>query len=361
LKPTVIGGVPTVFDRIHDRIISQIQSSLIAKLLWKLNVPLLRTFIYDRIKAAFGGRLRLFASSGAPLRPQVAQLLCECIAPVLIIYGATETGCSLCTMPEVPSQLGTIGVPIPGIRVKLDPVEDFAKDHEDVGEIWVSGPSVCDGYLGEAADDFTSEDGGTWFRTGDIAKKNADGTFSIIDRRKNFVKTSHGEYVALQHVEKVLTESPIVESIWCYADPSKPSVVAVVAVNEQHMREDLDVSDVDQACENPEVQKAVVKVFENLGKQRGLRTFEIPKAVYLQKKPFSMEEGEVTPTFKLVRRTLQQRYKQQLDSLYESIGSKSGGDGQSAAGKATSPRSNGSASSSSTAAQNAKATPSRAM
>lgn len=238
LKPTVFPGVPRVFNRIA----AQIQGQLDAP---GLKGKLLRTAVaakianhdatgtvthafYDRVvfrkvKAVLGGRVRFMASGSAPIRPDVLKLLRVCFcADIREGYGQTENaGVCLMMLPD-DKVLGSCGPPVMGMELRLKDCPELGYTSKDSpmprGELLSRGQSVFDGYFKDEEKTRETIDEQGWMHSGDVAAVDATGRFYIVDRVKNLVKLSQGEYVAIENVEGKLSSEKHLAQLWLYGD-----------------------------------------------------------------------------------------------------------------------------------------------
>ncbi|GER44373.1 long-chain-fatty-acid CoA ligase [Striga asiatica] len=265
LKPTFLAGVPRVFERIHEGVLQavgelnwrrrKIFSMLYKYKLYWLNKgykqkdasPLADLLAFGKIKSRLGGRLRLIVSGGAALSSEVEEFLrVTSCAFVVQGYGLTES-CGLSTLgfPDEMCLIGTVGSSFVYSEVRLEEVADMGYDplaQPSRGEICLRPKTPFAGYYKNP--ELTNEvvkDG--WFHTGDIGEMLPNGIIKIIDRKKNLIKLSQGEYVAVEYLEKVYTITPIIEdvsiefssySIWVYGDSFKSMLVSVVVPNEEN-------------------------------------------------------------------------------------------------------------------------------
>ncbi|KAK1554572.1 hypothetical protein Q3G72_033626 [Acer saccharum] len=343
LKPTMFSGVPRVYDRIYTGISSKIQSggALSKKLFdyaynYKLRnmenglpqdkaAPLLDSFVFCKIKQAFGGRIRGLLSGAAPLPRHVEEFLrVTSGAPITQGYGLTES-CAGCftSLSNIFSMIGTVGVPVPTIEARLESVPEMGYDALSSmprGEICLRGITLFSGYYKRK--DLTEEvvvDG--WFHTGDIGEWQQDGAMKIIDRKKNIFKLSQGEYVAVESIENKYLRCPLITSIWVYGNSFESFLVAIV-VPDRKALEDWAVNNLQEAvdfkslCENPKARKYILDELNSTGQKNELKGFELLKAVYLEPTLFDVERDLITPTFKLKRPQLLKYYKVQVDQLY---------------------------------------------
>ncbi|OMO92180.1 AMP-dependent synthetase/ligase [Corchorus olitorius] len=349
LKPTVFCGVPRVYDRIYTGIVNKIASggTLRNKLFqfaynYKLGnmevgfphdkaAPRLDRLVFDKVKLALGGKVRIMLSGAAPLPRHVEEFLrVSCCSNLSQGYGLTES-CGGCftSLANVMAMIGTVGIPMTTIEARLESVPEMGYDalaSVPRGEICLRGNTLFSGYY--KRQDLTDEvlvDG--WFHTGDIGELQPDGSMKIIDRKKNIFKLSQGEYVAVENVENTYSRCPLIASIWVYGNSFESFLVAVV-VPERKALEDWatehnEATDFKSLCENPKARKYILDELNSTGQKHQLRGFEMLKAVHLEPNPFDMERDLITPTFKLKRPQLLKYYKDQIDQLYnEAKGSK---------------------------------------
>lgn len=342
LKPTIFCGVPRIFDRIYAGTLEKINAggSLKKALFeyaynYKLRnlekglkqdeaAPLLDKLVFDKIKQGLGGRVRLLISGAAPLPRHVEEFLrVTCCSTLTQGYGLTES-CGGCftSIANVFSMAGTVGVPMSTIEVRLESVPELGYDalgKVPRGEICLRGKTLFSGY--HKRQDLTDSvliDG--WFHTGDIGEWQPDGALKIIDRKKNIFKLSQGEYIAVENIENVFLQCPIVASIWVYGNSFESFLVAVVVPERKALEEwaakNNITEDFKSLCKNPEARKYVLDEINSTAKTLKLRGFEMLRAVYLESIPFDIERDLITPTFKLKRPQLLKYYKDCVDQLY---------------------------------------------
>ncbi|KAF4356822.1 hypothetical protein G4B88_030119 [Cannabis sativa] len=313
LKPTIFCGVPRVYDRIYAGIFHKVSSGgTLKKMLFQYayNYKLAnmeKGLPHDKaaplmdkiIKQGLGGRIRLMFSGAAPLPHHVEEYLrVTSCASVTQGYGLTEScgGC-LTSIANIFPMIGTVGVPITTIEVRLESVPEMGYDalsDKPRGEICLRGTTLFSGY--HKREDLTKDvlvDG--WFHTGDIGEWQPNGAMKIIDRKKNIFKLSQGEYVAVENIEGIYLQCPLIASIWVYGNSFESFLVAVVVPERL-------------ALENWATTRKLTDDFKSL--------CENPKAIYLEPNPFDMERDLITPTFKLKRPQLLKHYKDCIDKLY---------------------------------------------
>lgn len=347
LRPTLFAGVPRVFDRIYAGVIDKMNAgSAIKRFLFNwgysrklhaLNAghsydkaaPFFDKLVFSKVKEKLGGRVKLIVSGGAPLSRHVEDFLRVCMCcRVVQGYGLTETcAASAICIPDIPSQVGTVGPPQPCISVRLEAVPEMECDpmaSPARGELCIKGPSVFTGYYKDQqkTDDVLESDG--WFHTGDIAEITSEGAIKIVDRKKSIFKLAQGEYVAVEKVEGCYKKDPFVEQIWVYGNSFKHALVAIVIPKEakvqewakHHHKSGMFV----ELCKDDELKAAILASLTATAKEAKLKGFEIAKAIELDSEPFSVENDLLTPTFKSKRPQLQKKYQKHIDAMYEKIG-----------------------------------------
>ncbi len=278
-----------------------------------LTYSLADRILFRKIRAAVGGRLRYFMSGGAPLSPDINRFFFSAGVVILEGYGLTET--SPVTNVNSPRnfpenyRIGTVGKPVPGTE------ERIAED----GEILVRGPQVMKGYYGlpERTAEAISPDG--WFHTGDIGEIDQDGFLRITDRKKDIIVTAGGKNVAPQPIENELKKNRYLDQPVLIGDRRKFITLVVApdfeALESWARAHGLPATRRRALLEDPQVQKLLAdEVFKELGH---LSRFERPKKLLLLDQDFTVEDGSLTPTQKVKRRVVEERYKSMVDALYE--------------------------------------------
>ncbi|CRL04303.1 CLUMA_CG017401, isoform A [Clunio marinus] len=342
LKPTIMTCVPLILDRIlkgiNDKVSksSTIQRAIFTfanryKVRWTrrgYSTPLADKIVFKKIQAVVGGRIRLFASGGAPLSAETHEQvkLCLCV-DVLQGYGLTETSAGATITCKYDLNYGRAGYPSGSSDVRLENWEEggyrVTNKPYPQGEIIVGGTNVAQGYYklpDQTNEAFFVEDGKRWMRTGDVGEIHEDGTLKIIDRKKDLVKLQAGEYVSLGKVETEMKLCPIVENICVIALPSKNHVIAVVAPNEKILGEVAESmairGDFKSLCANTTLQKVILKDITEHGKKYKLFKFEIPTAIIVSDEPWTPESDLVTSAFKIKRKEVFAKYKNEINIIY---------------------------------------------
>ncbi|KAI8078679.1 uncharacterized protein BX664DRAFT_342473 [Halteromyces radiatus] len=340
-RPTLMTGVPAVWESIRKGILNKINSASPSaqkifnkaystkSWLFERGMPskILDTVVFSKIREQVGGRLRFALSGGAPISLETQKFLSVCICPILGGFGMTES-CGMSTV-MAPDQFGYghVGAPVPCCEIKLVDVPDanyystnFPKPQ---GEVWVRGPSITSGYFRQdkLTKETVTEDG--WLQTGDIAEWNENGTLSIIDRKKNLVKLSNGEYIALEKLESVYKSCLFVNNLCVYADSLSAKPVALVVPVEASVRKwatDNNVAEKDweKLCLEPNVRKAVLSALLAQGKEAGLKPAEMLFDIFLCHEEWTTDSGLLTAAQKIKRQDINKRFKEQLDTMNKS-------------------------------------------
>ncbi|MDO8730123.1 MAG: long-chain fatty acid--CoA ligase [Candidatus Omnitrophota bacterium] len=298
-RPTVITGVPRFYEKTHDRILEAVRSAPPLKralFRWALRAGsknrIADRLVLSKLRARLGGRIRFCVSGGAPLPKKIAEFFYA--AGILIVegYGLTETSPVITCNRTDRFRFGTVGLAIPGVEVRI------AAD----GEILTRGPHVMRGYYQNPAATAEVIDAEGWFHTGDVGRLDPDGFLSITDRKKDLIKTSGGKMVAPQNLEAALKADPLIADCVVIGDGRK-YLTALVVPN------------LEKLAGNPEAHALVWERVEQVN--RSLASFEQIKKIALLPEPFSLGGGELTPTMKVKRRVVSERYSAQIEELYK--------------------------------------------
>jgi long-chain acyl-CoA synthetase len=270
---------------------------------WKLANKL----VFSKIRQGMGGKVEHFISGGAPLGRELAEWYADAGIRIHEGYGLTETSPVIAVNTPINHRIGTVGKILPNLRVRI------AED----GEILVKGPSVFNGYWNRPEETKAALVDG-WFKTGDIGNIDADGYLSVTDRKKDLIKTSGGKFIAPQPIENSLKLSPLVGTAAVLGDRRKFPAVMVspnFALLEEWARENnVPFASRAKLIADPKVQA----LYEGIvaGINGNLARFEKLKRVLLVADEFTADNGALTPTMKLRRRVIEERYKKQIDELY---------------------------------------------
>ncbi|MDT5122652.1 MAG: long-chain acyl-CoA synthetase [Acidobacteriota bacterium] len=333
VRPTIMTAVPRLFEKVYQRIIKKGMSAggwktkLFA---WALEVgqryaqlkdrhepvpPLLELkrdiankLVFSKWRAGIGGHLRYFVSGGAPLSPTLSYAFWAADIPILQGYGMTETCIVSANHPDN-NKIGSIGLVFPGIEVKI----------ADDGEILVRGPNVMRGYYNHPeATAAVIQDG--WFQTGDVGRMDEAGHLFLTDRKKDLFKLSNGKYVAPQLVESLIKQSEIVNQVIVIGAGRKQPVALIVPDWEAlaSALSDAGASKPSTRVEwsrDPTAIKLVQREVVQLTKE--LADYERVRRIALLPEEFSIDTGELTPTLKVKRRVVDEKYGQLIEELYD--------------------------------------------
>jgi long-chain acyl-CoA synthetase len=328
VRPHLFTAVPRVYEKIHDKIMlevshgSTVKQALFKKavavavadyrrgsksLLYKIFDPL----VYKKIRHGFGGRLRFSISGGAPLPAFVGEFFHAVGVLVLEGYGLTETSPVISVNTPARHRIGTVGPLIPGVEVRTG----------DDGEIFTRGRHVMRGYWNKPEGTAAAIDRDGWFATGDIGELGADGMLRITDRKKDLLVTAGGKNVAPQPIENLLKASPLIENAVLFGD-RKPFVVALLVPSFEELERwakerGIDAADRAALLARPDLVAAFQAVVDEVN--RGLARFEAVKRFRLVTEPFTMDQGELTPTLKVKRRVVEKKYAAAIESLYAGV------------------------------------------
>jgi len=332
VQPTFMCGAPRIFEKVRARVMTTASHGVKAKIFnWAFGVgrkvspmrlageqpsgllavqsALADRLGFSKIKARMGGKIRFFVSGSAALSREVQEWFHAAGLLVLEGYGLTETCIPVCVNNPRATRFGTVGPPVPGTQVKI----------ADDGEILIKGPGVMRGY--HNAPEATAEalnDG--WFATGDIGELDEKGYLRITDRKKDLIKTSGGKYVAPQKVEGVLkTVCPYVSQVLVHGEGRKYATALITldpeAIEGWAKEEGLSYSSVAELARSQEVHD-LIDGFIAQGNQQ-LERWETIKKFEILATELSVDEGEVTPSLKVRRKTVEKKYADVLNSMYD--------------------------------------------
>ena len=328
VKPTFFVAVPRVYEKIHFQTEQKAQSFPNSTFYsWALSVGkenqpgvlagqkptskawrLADRLLYSKVRAGMGGRIEVFISGGAPLGRELAEWYAAIGIRIHEGYGLTETSPVIAVNAPQAHKIGTVGKPLPNLEVRI------AED----GEVLVRGPSVFKQYWNKPKE--TQEafvDG--WFKTGDIGNLDADGFLSITDRKKDLIKTSGGKFIAPQPIENSLKHNALIAEAVVLGEKRKfPSVLIApnfLLLEDWARSHELPFTSRQELVAHPEVRSLYEGIVEELN--RNLARFEKLKRVLLVGDEFSSENGTLTASMKLRRSVVEERYRQQIEEMYE--------------------------------------------
>jgi len=356
LKPTILVGVPQVWETVKKGIMAKVEAggALSSKVFWGAmaakgfllgtGLPgsgLLDAVVFNKVKDATGGRLRICMSGGGPVSKETLRFISLAITPMISGYGLTETTAMGALMDPLAWTDNALGE-IPGsTEIKLVDFADagyFSTNKPPQGEIWIRGGGITAGYLDlpeETKEAFT-EDG--WFKTGDIGEFDAKGQLKIIDRKKNLVKTLAGEYIALEKLESVYRSAPIVANICVYAADDQMKPVAIIvpaepALKKMAQENDVQGDSLEELAHNEKLNGVVLKQLQSQATKAGLAPFEIITGVVIADEEWTPQnvsfltnasdeqvpnkvQNMTTAAQKLNRKLIMQTYQKQIDKAY---------------------------------------------
>jgi long-chain acyl-CoA synthetase len=329
IRPTVFVGVPRVYEKIRQAVEQKSAVSPVKKriLAWALKVgerhrdlvysgrqpktlswKLAQKLVYGKVREAFGGRVRIFVSGGAPLGIDTAKWFASAGIAVWEGYGLTETSPVIALNTPVSQRMGSVGRPISNVELK------FAAD----GELLVRGPAVFSGYWHKPAANAECFDEEGWFRTGDIAHLDQDRFLYITDRKKELLKTSGGKLVAPQPIENKLKNSRMVAQAALVGDKHK-FISALISPNFAALEEWARGEGIEVGSRADLVAESrVIAIYAEIVREANssLANFEAVKRFRVIAEEWSQETGELTPSMKLKRRVITARYAAAVDALY---------------------------------------------
>jgi len=333
VKPTIMTAVPRLFEQVYHKIVKKGKSAGGWKTRlfdWALDVgqdywqakdmhdsvsPVLAAkhalasrLVFSKWRDGVGGSLRFFVSGGAPLSKKLSYAFWAAGIPVLQGYGMTEA-CVACANRPEDNKVGSIGIPFEGIEMKIA---------ESDGEILIRGANVMTGYYKNPEETARVIDAEGFYHTGDVGYVDKDGHFYVTDRLKDLFKLSNGKYVAPLQVESLLKQSPLISQPVVVGSGRKQVGALIVpeweALKEALKEEKIDASGSrEELCENPQVIKRVQRDAVEL--TRELNDYERVKRVYLLPREFSIDKGEMTPTLKIKRGVIDEKYQEAIDEI----------------------------------------------
>jgi long-chain acyl-CoA synthetase len=334
VRPTLLVGVPRLFEKIYARIQERAaEKGKIAQALlaWavsvgtryarlssdrkpvpftlKLQHSIASKLVFSKWKEAFGGRIRLLLSGGAALSEELACVYIGAGIPIIQGYGLTETSPVVTASGTENFRIGTVGRAIPHVEIRI------AED----GEIEVRGPNVMRGYYNKPEETQAAFTDDGWFRTGDIGTIDQDGYLTITDRKKELFKTSGGKYIAPQPIEQAIKSSRFVNQVVLVGSEHKFPAALIVPVWEQLESycklKGIEVESRSELCRHPRIIDLLQRQIDAL--TPNLARFERIKKVALLENEFTIEGGELTPTLKIKRRVIDDKYRDVIEKLYE--------------------------------------------
>lgn len=329
VKPHVFATVPRLLEKVYDKIVAKGYELSGAKkqlFFWALNLGLkydpmkdmgwwyttqlgiARKLIFSKWKEALGGNVKIIASGSAALQPRLSRVFWAAGISIAEGYGLTETSPVISSSILSDFRVGCVGTVLPNIELKI----------ADDGEICVKGPSIMKGYYKKPEATAEAIDAQGWFHTGDIGELSEGKYLKITDRKKEIFKTSGGKYVAPQLVENKLKESSLIEQAVVVGEGQKfPSALLIPefsVLKDWCTRNGIVYSDDAQMVRNEKVKAKFDEEVKELMKT--IAQYEQVKKVTILPKGFTIDSGELTPTLKLKRKIIHNKYKDLIEGMY---------------------------------------------
>uniref|UniRef100_A0A158Q7T5 long-chain-fatty-acid--CoA ligase n=1 Tax=Elaeophora elaphi TaxID=1147741 RepID=A0A158Q7T5_9BILA len=349
LRPTIAALVPRLLNRYHDMVIENVKRQNIFKqfifhlaLKFKLRQlakgqlrfnTIWDKIVFKNIRALFGGQLRLITSGGAPISTDVMNFS-RAVYGCLLIEGYGQTECSAAGTITLPYDTvgGHVGGPAVWAQVKLVDAKELGYSaEEDTGEVCFRGAGLMDGYFNdpELTSQIVDQEG--WLHTGDIGMWLPNGSLRIIDRKNNLFKLAQADFVSPEQIENVYLQHPLVKQIFIYGSTIHAYLIAVVVVDVEKLRADIQKLNkkskfgnpstksqlsMEEYLSDPNVRRHFLTKLREFGNSKGLSSIEQVRNVRLLEKEFTVEAGLLTPTLKNIRNKLKNKFKNILDEMY---------------------------------------------
>ncbi|MDD3807301.1 MAG: long-chain fatty acid--CoA ligase [Candidatus Marinimicrobia bacterium] len=333
-RPNYMISVPRLYEKIYSTILTQIQGSPAAtqkifnwaqdvgqrvaqKYLVKRKNPtgalaiqygIAKRLVLKKIQDVFGGELHFTVSGGAPLAKEIGEFFASTGVIILEGYGLTETSPVTNVNRLNDIRFGKVGPPIPQVQMKI----------ADDGEVLFKGPNVMKGYWNNPEETAKVFDEEGWFHSGDIGTVDEDGYLKITDRKKNIIVTSGGKNIAPANIENLLAQSPFIEQIVAIGD-RRNYLIALIEPNKEAIEMWAKEKGIDDSYENI-LKKEELKdvIAKDIAKRQAiLPRYEQIKKFLIVQRPFTISNGELTPSLKIKRKVVEDHYKKEIDSLYK--------------------------------------------
>ncbi len=333
VKPTIMTAVPRLFEQVYHKIVKKGKAAggwKTSLFEWSLEVgqeyweakdshnsvsvmlsakhAIASKLVFSKWREGVGGALRFFVSGGAPLSKKLSYAFWAAEIPILQGYGMTEA-CVACANRPEDNKVGSIGTPFDGIEMKIA---------ETDGELLIRGKNVMNGYFNNPEETAKVLDEDGWYHTGDVGYEDEDGHFYITDRLKDLFKLSNGKYVAPLQLESLLKQSPLVSQAVVVGSGRK-QVGALIVPDWETLKQTLKEEGIaaegtrEELCENPYIVKRVQR--DAVEFTREVNDYERVKKVYLLPREFSIDKGEMTPTLKIKRGIIDEKYEEAIDEI----------------------------------------------
>ncbi len=333
IQPTVIVGVPRIFEKMYFGILAQVEISKLKNFIFNkalkvgedilasrkekqtpslglaMGSVLAHQLVFKNIQQKLGGRLRFAVSGGAPLDPQIAHFFEKCGISILEGYGLTETTGPVCVNTLFETKPGTVGKSIGEVQIR------FADD----GEILVKSKKVMKSYYldDESTQAAFDEDG--YFKTGDIGELDEEGFLKITDRKKDLIKTAGGKFVAPQKIQNLFATQPLISHAHIHGDKKK-YIIALLTLDKDQVAKfkeanGIVTSDFSEGLESKKLFEEVRQIVAEINKK--LASFETIKNFKILDKDFTIESGELTPSLKMKRKVIDKNHQSTIEDLYQ--------------------------------------------
>lgn len=334
VRPTIFIGVPRIFEKVFERArLKAALSGRVNEMIFDWAIDAAKEYalatsdgpgpsislsakhgvadvvIYSKLREFFGGKLRFCITGGAALPDEINLIFTGAGISIMQGYGLTETSPVVSSNNPLASRVGTVGKPIRNVKVRI----------ADDGEIEVSGPGVMKGYYKKDKETREAFTGDGWFRTGDIGEIDRDGFLKITDRKKELFKTSGGKYIAPSPIEQMIRSSRFVNQAVLVGDGRKFPAALIVPnfeMLESYARlKELEISTPQEFCSHPRIRNLFTRQIE--AATGSLAQFERVKAFALLENELTVESGDLTPTLKVKRRVVDEKYRALINEIYQ--------------------------------------------
>ena len=334
VRPTLFPSVPRIYEKAYERIKARASQTPAKKKIFEFAeriagiwVEYVRNqepppphvvamykvadkLVFSKIRQAFGGRIRLCISGGASLPPHVAKFFIGAGVPILEGYGLTETASVVAVNRENKFKIGSIGLPIPYVEVRV----------ADDGELLIKTPSMTPGYFKREreTEELFTEDG--WLRTGDLVEMDDEGFIFFKGRKKNIIVSSFGKNIAPEPIELEIQKDPLVESVAIFGD-DKPYLVALISLNREELMNFARERGIDggkkpeELVNHPSVREHIKKVIDKVNSKRP--SYERISKFEIVPEQWTSETGELTPTLKVKKYHIYEKYRNLIESMYK--------------------------------------------
>lgn len=337
IKPTVMASVPRLYEKMYARVLENVElgsstkqkifhwavgvgREYINKVMYKKPIGSVLQFkrnlayklVFSKLAERVGGRIRFMISGGAPLSGEIAEFFGAAGIMILEGYGLTETSPLISVNTLDDFRYGSVGQPAPGVDVRI----------EEDGEISAKGPNIMVGYYKKEADTKEVLDDDGWFHTGDIGHLDEDGFLKITDRKKNIIVTAGGKNIAPQPIENIMITSKYIEQFMMIGDKRKFCSAVIVAAEEPLKKwadaKGLKYNNFSELVRLPGVEELIQAEIDRLS--AGLASYETIKKFFLAPEPFTIESEELTPSLKVKRKVVLEKYGKEIDAMYDNGG-----------------------------------------